>query len=83
MIISGMNSLLALSAPGWPEIMVIMFFALIFFGPKKLPELARSLGRSIQEFNKAKDEFHRELNRLPEDIAAQPAQNEEATIKPS
>lgn len=78
-----MNSILALSAPGWPEIMVIMFFVLIFFGAKKLPELARSLGQSMQEFKKAKDEFHRELHRPSEEVVAQPAKDQETTVKPS
>lgn len=62
-----MNNLLALSAPGWPEIMMILFFVLIFFGAKKLPELARSLGQSMHEFKKARDEFSRELNRPGEE----------------
>ncbi len=84
MITFPMNSLLALSAPGWPEIMVIMFFVLVFFGAKKLPELARSLGQSMHEFKKAKDEFQRELhNPPPAEVAAQPAKDQEATVKPS
>lgn len=83
MLVSGMNSILALSAPGWPEIMMIMFFVLIFFGAKRLPELARSLGQSMQEFRKAKDEFHRELHRSPEEIAAHPAKDSESVVKPS
>jgi sec-independent protein translocase protein TatA len=78
-----MNSLVAISAPGWPEIMVIMFFVLVFFGAKRLPELARSLGQSMQEFRKAKDEFHRELNRPAEELAAQPAKDKETAVRPS
>jgi len=77
------NPFLALSAPGWPEIMMIMFFVLIFFGAKRLPELARSLGASLQEFKKAKDDFHRELNRPPDEIAIQPAKDKETADKPS
>jgi|Deesub1362A_J573_1020465.scaffolds.fasta_scaffold00005_300 sec-independent protein translocase protein TatA len=42
------------------ELMVILIVALILFGPKKLPELARSLGKAVAEFNKAKDEFSKE-----------------------
>ncbi|HEY5895659.1 MAG TPA: twin-arginine translocase TatA/TatE family subunit [Chthoniobacterales bacterium] len=66
-----MNNLLALTAPGWPEIMMILFFVLIFFGAKKLPELARSIGQSMHEFKKAKDEFSRELNRPAEENSPQ------------
>jgi sec-independent protein translocase protein TatA len=35
---------------GWPEIVVILIIALIVFGPKRLPEMGRSLGRGIREF---------------------------------
>jgi len=35
---------------GWPEIIVILIIALIVFGPKRLPEMGRSLGRGIREF---------------------------------
>lgn len=42
---------------GAGEILLIAVFALIFIGPKKLPELAKNLGRSLREFQKAKDEL--------------------------
>jgi len=42
---------------GAGEIFLILAFALIFIGPKKLPELARSLGKGIREFQNAKDEL--------------------------
>lgn len=42
---------------GVGELFIIFVFALIFIGPKKLPELARGLGRSIREFQSAKDEL--------------------------
>ncbi len=45
---------------GGQELFVIFIVALILFGPKKLPELARSLGKAVAEFNKAKNEFSRE-----------------------
>ncbi len=38
---------------GMPELMVILVVALIIFGPKKLPELARSLGKGLAEFKRA------------------------------
>ena len=62
---------------------MIMFFVLIFFGAKRLPDLARSLGQSMQEFKKAKDEFQRELHRSPEEIVASPAKETETAVKPS
>ena len=37
---------------GWPEIIIILVIILILFGPKKLPELARSIGDSVREYRK-------------------------------
>lgn len=42
---------------GLPELIIILIVALIVFGPRKLPELAKSLGRGMAEFKKASDEF--------------------------
>jgi sec-independent protein translocase protein TatA len=46
---------------GMPELIVIFVIALIVFGPRKLPELGRSLGRGIAEFKKATNEFQSSL----------------------
>jgi TatA/E family protein of Tat protein translocase len=42
---------------GLPELLVIFVIALLVFGPKKLPELGKSIGRAMAEFKKASDEF--------------------------
>lgn len=42
---------------GLPELIIILVVALIVFGPKKLPDLARSLGKGMAEFKKATDDF--------------------------
>ena len=47
---------------GTGELLLILFIALVFIGPKKLPELARGLGRGIREFQKAKDDFMDQVN---------------------
>lgn len=50
---------------GVPELVVIFVIALIFFGPKKLPELGKSLGKGISEFKKASNELR---NTLEEEV---------------
>ena len=50
---------------GAGEIAVIGFLALVLIGPKKLPELARSLGRGLREFQKAKDDIMTDINNEP------------------
>jgi len=47
---------------GMPEILIILAVALIFIGPKKLPDLAKSLGRAIGEFKKATHEFKESID---------------------
>jgi TatA/E family protein of Tat protein translocase len=53
---------------GFPELMIIFVVALIIFGPRKLPELGRSLGKSIGEFKRASNELR---NTLDEEIRAE------------
>jgi len=50
--------------------MVVMGAVLLLFGPKKLPELARGLGKGIREFKKASSEVTEELQRVVEDPPA-------------
>ena len=47
---------------GMPEIILILAIALIVLGPKKLPEIAKSLGRGIAEFRKATQDFKESLD---------------------
>ncbi len=54
--------------PGWQEILLILIIVLILFGAKRLPELARSLGQSMNEFRKAKDEFDREIHKTASEL---------------
>ena len=41
---------------GWPEILLILLIVLLLFGAKRLPDLARSLGKSLREFKKGREE---------------------------
>ncbi|OUL35411.1 Sec-independent protein translocase TatA [Nostoc sp. T09] len=53
---------------GLPEMAVIMVVALLVFGPKKLPEIGRSLGKAIRGFQEASNEFQTEFKREAEQI---------------
>jgi len=48
---------------GLPEMAVILVLALLIFGPKKLPEIGRSLGKAIRGFQQASSEFENEFKR--------------------
>jgi sec-independent protein translocase protein TatA len=49
-------------APGGMQVILILAIVLILFGAKKLPELARGMGRAVKEFGAARDEVERELS---------------------
>ncbi|CUU03318.1 sec-independent protein translocase protein TatB [Candidatus Kryptobacter tengchongensis] len=46
---------------GFGELLVIALFILIFFGPKKIPDIARSLGKAVREFKKAMQDVQSEI----------------------
>ena len=54
---------LILESLGSTELLLILAVALIFFGPRKLPQLARSMGKGLSEFRKASDDFKRTWER--------------------
>ena len=54
---------------GAQEIMLIFLVILLLFGAKKLPELARGIGKSMGEFKKAREEFEHEITRAEADVS--------------
>jgi TatA/E family protein of Tat protein translocase len=64
---------------GMPELIIILTIALIIFGPRKLPELGRSLGKSLGEFKRASNELR---NTLDEEIRVEEQRNTERTAEP-
>jgi sec-independent protein translocase protein TatA len=60
--------IVALVTPGPTEWVLILVIVLVLFGAKKLPELARSLGQSMNEFRKAREEFDKELRQAGQDL---------------
>ena len=75
---------------GMPELIIIFVIALIIFGPRKLPELGRSLGKSLSEFKRASNELRSTLEeeirvedqRVPAKPAAPGSPSASATTVP-
>ena len=57
-----LNAVAFLQNIGFPELLVILLIVLLLFGAARLPEIARSLGKSIQEFKKGVKEIERDVN---------------------
>ena len=55
-----------------PDMMVVLFIVLLLFGAKKLPELARGMGKAVKEFSAARDEIERGLGQSNASEVAQP-----------
>jgi sec-independent protein translocase protein TatA len=68
-----------LGSIGMPELIIIFVIALIIFGPRKLPELGRSLGKSINEFKRASNELK---NTLDEEIRIEETRSTERQRAP-
>ena len=64
---------------GMPELIIIFVIALIIFGPRKLPELGKSLGKSLAEFKKASNELR---NTLEEEIRIEEQRTEAKSTPP-
>ncbi len=68
---------LILEGLGSTELLFILVIALIFFGPRKLPQLARSMGKGLAEFRKASDDFKRTWER---EVALETTKAEDNTM---
>jgi TatA/E family protein of Tat protein translocase len=47
---------------GWQELVIVLVIALVIFGPKRLPEIGRSLGKGIKEFKKSTNELTEQVS---------------------
>ena len=68
---------LILDTLGSTELLFILVVALIFFGPRKLPQLAKSMGKGLAEFRKASDDFKRTWER---EVALETARADDNSI---
>lgn len=68
---------------GLPEMTLIMVLALLVFGPKKLPEIGRSLGKAIRGFQEASKEFETEFKREADLLEKTTHKPQEATLEPT
>ena len=62
-IVASFPGFFAFGIPSGPDLIVLLVIVLVLFGAKRLPELARGLGQSVNEFKKAKDEFDKEVSK--------------------
>ena len=66
---------------GLPEMVLIMVVALLVFGPKKLPEIGKSMGKAIRSFQDASKEFESEFQREADQLKRSTPQTMEATLE--
>lgn len=81
-----MNTILSfVTLPQGGEMIMIFIIILLLFGAKKLPQLARGVGKSMGEFKKAREEFEHEITRAEhEEMQAKPAKKaSEAKVEKS
>lgn len=68
---------------GFQEMLLILVVVLIFFGPKRLPDLAKSLGKGLAEFKKASEEVKKSIDEaMKEEAPKEEAPKEETTPRP-
>jgi sec-independent protein translocase protein TatA len=66
---------------GGQELLLILFVVLLFFGPSKLPELARGIGKGMREFKKAQADLENEFNKAVETVASKDEEDASADKK--
>jgi len=64
---------------GLPEILIILFVVMLLFGAKRLPDLARSFGKSIKEFKKGAAAIEDDINSAAESDESEPTKNGAST----
>ena len=65
---------------GGPEVLLILVLALIVFGPRKLPEIGKSMGKMLAEFRKASNDFKRTIE---DELEAEKSRESQPTPTPA
>ena len=78
-----MQILSFLPSLGGQEVFIIFIIVLLLFGAKKIPELARGLGKSMGEFKKARTEFEDEIKRAADDVDVEASKPKETESRDS
>jgi len=79
LLATGWGSIMGGMNLGFPEMIFIFLLALIIFGPKKLPEIGRQIGRALNEFKRASNEFK---SQIESEISNLDLENQRQTILP-
>ncbi|MGM0716598.1 MAG: twin-arginine translocase TatA/TatE family subunit [Halobacteriota archaeon] len=67
--------------PGGPELLIILLIAVLLFGANKIPQLARSTGEAMGEFQKGREEVEQELQEMRDGSESMPDTDEEPDIE--
>ncbi|MDZ7859710.1 MAG: twin-arginine translocase TatA/TatE family subunit [Candidatus Krumholzibacteriota bacterium] len=62
------NRFLLIGPFGWSELIIVLVLILIFFGPKRLPDVAEAIGKSLRKFKKASKDIKDEVESSTEEI---------------
>lgn len=76
-----MNTVASLFNLAGPDVVIILLVVLLLFGAKRLPELARGMGQAMNEFNKAKDDMHRQITSADQPAVRQPSEIREHRVE--
>ena len=58
-------------SPGWGELVLLFFVVLVLFGPRRLPEIARMIGRVLEEMRKASQDFRDNIMNIERDAVSE------------
>ena len=78
-----MSIQLAFGPLGGPEMIVIFLVVLLLFGAKKLPELARGVGKSMGEFKKAREDFENEITNAETEVMTEKKESAKDKLRSS